>query len=147
MRKMLLVTASLLMAAISSQLVRADAAADIAYRQGVMAVVGGHMKSMGTILKGKVRTEDLAFHADAMRDVSLIAPSLFPAGSGEGKTETLPAVWSEPAEFKLAMDQYTTAAANMAEAAATGDMSKIGPAMQGLGKSCKGCHDDFREKN
>ena len=43
MRKMLLVTASLLMAATSSQLVRADAAADIAYRQGVMAVVGGHM--------------------------------------------------------------------------------------------------------
>ena len=144
MRKMILVTASLLMAATSSQMVRADADADIAYRKAVMDVVGGHMKSMGTILKGQIRAEDLAFHADAMRDVSVLVPSVFPAGSGEGKTDALAAVWAEPAEFKLAMDKYTSAAADMAEAAATGDMSKIGPAIQGLGKSCKGCHDDFK---
>ena len=32
----------------------------------------------------------------------------------------------------------------MAEAADSGEMSAIGPAIKKLGGSCKGCHDNFR---
>jgi cytochrome c556 len=42
------------------------------------------------------------------------------------------------------MDQFVAAANQMAVAAESGDMGQVGPAMQALGKSCKGCHDDYR---
>ena len=79
-----------------------------------------------------------------MRAVSLLVPQVFPAGSGEGKTEALAAIWDEPAEFKIAMDRYVNAAAGMADAVASQDMGQVGPAIQALGKSCKGCHDDYK---
>lgn len=123
---------------------QADAESDIAYRKAVMTVVGGHMKSMGTILKGGIHADQLAYHANGMRDVSILAPDLFPAGSGDGKTDALPEIWSQPEDFNAAMDRYLTAANGMAEAAATGEMQQIGPAMQKLGQSCKGCHDDYK---
>jgi len=132
---------------ISTPLAWADADADIAYRQAVMEVVGGHMKSMGTILKGNVHMANLGFHADSMQDVSRLVPELFPAGSGEGKTEALAAIWDEPEDFKAALDRYVKAAADMADAADSQDMAQIGPAIQALGKSCKGCHDDYREQD
>ncbi|NQV65885.1 MAG: cytochrome c [SAR86 cluster bacterium] len=155
MRKIILLMAAL----ISPPLAWADADADIAYREAVMKVVGGHMKAMGTILKGQVHTADLAYHANSMRDVSLLVPQIFPAGSGEGKTAALAAIWDEPVEFKLAMDLYVKAAAAMADAVAgpkvagavaspamadVNMMARVGPAIQALGKSCKGCHDDYK---
>jgi len=140
MRKIILLMAVLL----SPPLAWADADADIAYREAVMKVVGGHMKAMSTILKGQVHMADLAYHANSMRDVSLLAPQIFPAGSGEGKTAALAAIWDEPAEFKAAMDRYVNAAAGMADAVASQDMGQVGPAIQALGKSCKGCHDDYK---
>jgi len=122
----------------------ADAEKDIDYRKGTMMVVGGHMKSMGTILKGRMHQSDLKIHADGMRSISRVVPSLFPAGSGDGKTEALPAIWEKPAEFKMALDKFVAAANGMAEAVDSGEMSAIGPAIQKLGGSCKGCHDDFK---
>ena len=140
MRKIMLLMAAL----ISPPLAWADADADIAYREAVMKVVGGHMKAMSTILKGQVHMADLAYNANRMRDVALLAPQIFPAGSGEGKTAALAAIWDEPAEFKAAMDRYVNAAAGMADAVASQDMGQVGPAIQALGKSCKGCHDDYK---
>jgi len=32
----------------------------------------------------------------------------------------------------------------MYEASSSGEMDQVGPAMQALGQSCKGCHDDYR---
>jgi len=42
------------------------------------------------------------------------------------------------------MDRFIEAAEGMASAAGTENMSEIGPAIQTLGGSCKGCHDDFK---
>ena len=121
--------------------------AEINYRQSAMKAVGGHMSSMGAILRGRVHFEDFAIHANAMNELSRVVPKVFPEGSGGGKSESLPAVWEKPAEFQKAMDAFVKAANGMAEAANSGDMGKIGPAMQSLGQSCKGCHDDFRKES
>jgi len=143
MRTLFLLMAGL----ISTQLAWADADAEIVYRQSVMKVVGGHMKSMGTILKDKVHKADLAYHANSMRDVALLVPQVFSLGSGEGKTQALAAIWEKPEAFKSALDSYVKASADMAEAVSSQDMNRVGPAMQALGKSCKGCHDDFKAKD
>jgi len=128
-----------------SQTAQADADADIAYRKGVMSVVGGHMKSMGTILKGRIHASDLAYHANAMQAVSLLVPTVFPAGSGEGKTNAMAAIWEQPEDFKQAVDDFVVAAKGMADAVATNDMGQVGPAIKQLGGTCKGCHDDYQK--
>ena len=116
----------------------------IRYRQSVMKVIGGHMQAMSTMLRGNVYGENFALHADGMADISRVVASIFPAGTGEGKTEALPAIWEKPAEFKQRVDAFGSAAAALAEAAGGGDKGAIGGAMRELGGTCKGCHDDFR---
>jgi len=130
----------------SSQAAFSDAKTEIKYRQSVMGVVGGHMQAMGTILKGQVHMDDLEFHAKGMANVSSIVPKTFPEGSGKGKTEALPEIWEDKAEFKAAMDKFVAAAEGMASASGSGDMAVIGPAIKALGGSCKGCHDNFKEE-
>ena len=126
------------------QFALADRNVETQYRQAVMKSIGGHMASMGTILKNQVHMEDLVLHARGLAGLSEIAPNLFPEGSNTEKSKALPAVWGNPDEFSEAMDRMVEAAENMAAAAATEEMSEIGPAIQALGGSCKGCHDDFK---
>lgn len=140
--------AILLLSLTLSHMVLADGEAEMKYRQAVMKAVGGHMASMAAILKGKTHTKNLSIHADAMATLADIVPGVFPEGSGEASgSEALPAVWTEPEAFKEAMDRYVSAAGAMRSAAASGDMSQVGPAINELGQSCKGCHDDFREEH
>ncbi|XOV86013.1 MAG: c-type cytochrome [Pseudomonadota bacterium] len=123
----------------------ADGEAEAKYREGVMKAIGGHMSSMGAILRGRVHSDEFGLHANAMADLAKVAPGVFPAGSGGPKTEALPAIWEKPAEFSAAMDKFVSAANGIADAANNG--GQIGPAMQALGQSCKGCHDNFRAEN
>jgi cytochrome c556 len=122
----------------------ADAEADIKYRQNTFKIVGGHMGSMATILRDGIKREDFAYHARSIAAVASLVPTVFPAGSGDGKTEALPEIWTEPEEFQAALDKFLTAAANMGEVADSDDMRAIGGAMKALGGSCKGCHDNYK---
>ena len=126
------------------QPVWADAAAEIKYRESVMEVVGGHMHAMVAILKGRVHAGDLDFHAQAMANVAKVVPSVFPAGSGKGKTEALQKIWDQPAEFKISLQKFVDAAESLANTTDKEDMRAVGQAIQSLGKSCKGCHDQFK---
>jgi cytochrome c556 len=62
-----------------------------------------------------------------------------------GKTHAVPEVWSTYPKIAEAGKKYKAAVEDLAAVAGNGlgDLkSKIGA----VGKSCKGCHDDFREK-
>ena len=122
----------------------ADAEAEAKYRQSVMKSVGGHMAAMGTILKSQVHLGDLALHARGIATLSDIVPSVFVAGSNVEKSKALAEIWEDPEEFNEKLDSFVSAAKDMAAASESGDMGQIGPAIQALGGSCKGCHDDFK---
>jgi cytochrome c556 len=71
-------------------------------------------------------------------------PTLFPAGSQQGKTAALPAIWEHKADFdaranKLELD---------AKAAQTGitDQASLQAALQRVGQNCGGCHETYRKK-
>ena len=123
----------------------ADGEAEYDYRHGVMDAIGGHMTAMGTIMRKGVHKDELALHARGISALAEISPGIFPAGSDIDKSKSLPAVWTNRIEFDAAMVKFVEAAKTMERAAESGDMAQIGPAIQGLGGSCKGCHDDFRE--
>ena len=112
------------------------------YRVETMKAIGGHTTGFFSILQQKVpHAGHLPVHANALAELAKIAPSLFPAGSGDD-TDALPAIWENPDDFAAKLAAFEDAAANLAAAVAAGDA--IGPAAQQLGQACKGCHDDYR---
>lgn len=69
----------------------------------------------------------------------------FPAGSHQGDTEALPAIWEKASEFQAAIDKQTTATAALVAAAQTADPSQWKAAFGQVGGSCKNCHDSFKK--
>jgi len=119
----------------------------VKYRQKVMDAVGGTMESMVAIAKQEVpHTAHLAVHARNMAALATVVNDVFPAGSGEGDTEALPEIWSEPEAFKQGLAEFNEAARALDTVVASGDMSGFGEALGALGQSCKGCHEEFKEK-
>ena len=125
----------------------ADPAADIKYRQGVMKASGDHMGAAAAIIRGRAGDKShLAGHAEAIAAIGRIVGDLFPAGSGQGNTAALPAIWEKPDDFRKAAQAFTDTSAKLAAAAKSGDMDAVKAAFGGVGKSCGGCHGPFRKK-
>lgn len=128
---------------------QADEAA-IKYRKAAMRVLGGHMGSMAAIAKKQVPHADhFAVHAKGLAETAALIGDVFPEGSDKmaGDTEATIAVWEKPEDFKAAVDMLVKASAKLSDAAAGGDMGATMAAFGEVGKSCKNCHDNFREKN
>lgn len=120
----------------------------VKYREALMEVVGGHTQSFFALLQGKVsHPEDLAWHADSLAEASKRVKGAFTqntAGSGV-KTEAKDAIWAAGSEFNKLAGDFETAAAALSAAVKSKDQAAIGAAAKGIGASCKGCHDKFKE--
>ena len=111
------------------------------YRQHTMAAVGGHTTALFDILTGKVaHTGHLAAHAEALKAMSGLAGTLFPAGSEGG--DALPAIWEDSDDFAERLSAFQAAAGNLSDVVAAG--GEVMPAAMQLGQACKGCHDNYR---
>ncbi len=63
----------------------------------------------------------------------------------EGKTAALPEAWSTYPEIAEKGEAYVKAVTELAPVAGNG-LAALKSKISALGKGCKGCHDDFREK-
>ncbi|RCK38516.1 c-type cytochrome [Thalassospira xiamenensis] len=146
-----LMTASLALGLGAFGTAQADEAMDneaVQTRQMLMDGIGGAMGTLGCYMKGQCELPDgvirnlangIAFSASA-------APAAFEQNTAEAsvKTTAKPDVWTNWDEFAGRFPEMKTAALNLA--AATGDKGAMGAALGELGKSCKGCHDEYRSK-
>lgn len=87
----------------------------------------------------------------AMRDSTAAAqlalqriPGLFPVGSGEGKTNALPVIWSDPAGFDLAYEAAATRMRDLVAVSQGDDRDAFGGAAGRLAAACGNCHNRFR---
>ncbi len=128
----------------------ADEPANIVkYRQHVMKSVGANISSLAMVAKGEISTlSNVSSNAQAIRDGLGAAEVLFPVGTDAeaGKTRALPTIWERSSEFVDAMRKSIAAADDMIVAANSGELGQIRTALGALGKTCGGCHDNFREK-
>lgn len=82
--------------------------------------------------------------------IARLAPQVggwFPRGTGPEagvRTRALPAIWTDPAAFRSASVNLVVAARQLEAAAQGTDLAAIRAAFQGLGRTCGGCHDQFR---
>jgi len=126
-------------------------------RQSIMRVVALNFGPVAAMAQDKMPFNKDAFVANATRLESvwaMDASRFFGAGTDKpvsgskiaGFTDATPAVWSDPAKFKAAFDENTSAIGKLAAAARSGDEAAMKAAAGNVGKACKGCHDDFRVK-
>jgi cytochrome c556 len=134
----------------------ADVDGMIKYRQNVMKALGGHVGAADRILRGQAPFPDqLKLHAAAAADIAGTIPTLFPADTvppeaefagATVETEATEAITAKPAAFKKAASQTEQATAAFLKAVNDGaDAPALARAFKGIGKSCKGCHTDFRK--
>lgn len=118
----------------------------VAYRGAVMTAIGGHTSALKEVITGKVPfDEDAKAHVLALGALAGMVDTLFPEGSGTGDSEALPAIWEKPAEFEKAVTNFQAKTADLVELADAKPAEMAG-AFSEMGKSCKGCHDNFRKE-
>jgi len=112
--------------------------------------IGQVMKGVGRELKTEspnlavVRTE-----AATIAELASQVPSWFPDGTGPdvGKTEARAEIWEKTEDFSAKIETFRTAAEAFSANAKGTDLGAIRSAHSNLGKSCKGCHDLYREEH
>lgn len=126
-------------------------------RQSIMRVIVLNFGPVAGMAQGKIAFNKDVFATNALRLESVWAMNVarfFPAGSDkpvEGSkiaefTRAKPEIWSQSDKFKQAQQTMTEAVGKLAAAAKSGDEGAMKSAAGGVGKACKGCHDDFRSK-
>ena len=131
--------------------VAADQAKTIMHvRHERMEEIGDAMKLVSRELKGV--TPDLAKVRNGAGTIARLAPQVtdwFSPGTGPdvGKTEAKAAIWQKPEDFAAKRDTFQRAAAAFNSAARGNDLAAIKAAHGDLGKSCKACHDLYREED
>jgi cytochrome c556 len=118
----------------------------IEYRQAAFGLIAYNFGDMGAMLKGKKPFDAAVFstRADNVATLSKMPHEGFIVGSDKGDTEALAKIWQEKADFDSKMTAFQGNAAALAVAAKSSDQNNIKQAFANTGKSCKGCHDEYK---
>jgi cytochrome c556 len=122
---------------------------EIRYRQSVMNVNGRAFGPMAAMAQDKAPyNKDVVVKNTAIVEMMIGLPwNSFAAGTEKGApTKADMKVWSEAAKFKEGAEKAQKAVAALASTVKGGDEKAIKAAIGDVGKTCKGCHDDFRLK-
>ena len=150
MRKCTLKTAALLLLLIFvyGTVSFADSHGIIKYRQNVMKSVSGHMGAIVDILKNGLPLKDhIVDHARSMQQISRMTLSMFPEGSGKGQTKSKQVIWEKWSEFESAASDFERESIKLVEVAQSGNMEALSKQVRATGKTCSGCHRNFRKRN
>ncbi|MDQ6627065.1 MAG: cytochrome c [Pseudomonadota bacterium] len=150
MRRVLIVVAGLATVAVSlpaaAQFAKPEDA--IRYRRAAFTVMSAHFGRVAAMANGKV-----PFDAKAVADNAEIATIMsklpyagFVDGSDKGETRAEPKIWTEMEKFRAAAAKMQEEMAKLNVVAKSGNIDSIKAAVGETGKSCKGCHDNYRKE-
>jgi len=117
-------------------------------RQAAMTLQGKYFGPMGGMAAGKVpyRADVVTYNASLLDALSRMPWDGFAESTRDVKSAALPAIWSESAKFKQAQDSFQDAVQALVRASKGGDEAATKAAIGGVGKTCGGCHQNFRQK-
>ena len=119
-------------------------------RQSVYTLLGANMGTLGGMAKGKIPFNAKVVERNATRinQLSLMVADYTRTDTSafEVKTEALPKVWAERVKFEKRIKDLTLASAKLIKASKSGDEAAIKGAIGGVGKTCGGCHDNFKKE-
>jgi len=117
-------------------------------RQAAMTLQGKYWGPLGGMAQGKV-PYDAAVVARNVQYLDALAKMPwdgFNPNTKDVKSGALPAVFAEPAKFKEAADHLQTEVSKLVTVSKSGDEAAVKAQLNAVGKTCGGCHDNFREK-
>ena len=117
-------------------------------RQSIFSLLGSNMGPLGGMARGKIPfdAEKVGKHALRINQLSKMIEDYTRTNTSAHKVETeaLDKIWSQPDDFTKRIKDLTAASANLQKAALSGNEVLVKKAIGGVGKTCGGCHDDFK---
>lgn len=120
----------------------------IKYRQSAFTLMGTHFGRIAAMATGKAPYDAKAVEANAaiLATVVNLPYTAFGEGTDLGNTKAKPEIWKEMPKFKEKAEAMQTEVAKLNAAAKAGNVDQVKAAVGDVGKSCKACHDSYREK-
>ena len=126
----------------------ADSKGIIKYRQNVMESTAGHMGAIVDILKNDLPLQaHILDHARSIQQNSKMTLATFSKGTGLGNTKAKPAIWENWSKFESAVQDFERESAKLVKVAESGDMEALAKQVRATGKTCGGCHRNFRKRD
>ena len=123
----------------------------IRWRQSGMQTLGWSMGRIKANIDGTYNKDQVVQAANVIQAMANSGSGiLFQPGTDTGKgwrdTNVKPEYFTNAAKLKEVGMAYNKEANEMAKVAASGDVAAVKAQFGNLGKSCKGCHDEFRKE-
>lgn len=142
------ILASLVLAGIAAPLLAAPAD-QVRTRIDGLRELGAAFKAVNDGLRSPTpQTMLIQISARQIRSAAQAMYGWFPAGSGPQpgiKTAAKPEIWTDPVGFRREQDAFAAQATAFQNAANSGNIGAIRTAAGNLGRTCKDCHDQFRQ--
>lgn len=124
----------------------------IHYRQSALSVMGWQMGPMGAMAQGDIEydADEFATRANNLAAVAHLPWEGFTEGTLQGddhgvETDALADIGDDWEGFEERQETFKQEAATLAQMVDDGEeFSALRRQVGAVGKSCKGCHDDFR---
>lgn len=117
-------------------------------RQSSYFLMGQQLAKINATVKGEMPYDkaSMELNADVLILLSRMVTQSYPAGSDQGATKAKPDIWKDMPKFnKLAQDSQAEAV-KLKTAVSTGDLALIKAAYGATSRSCKSCHDTYKDK-
>jgi cytochrome c556 len=124
----------------------------IKWRQSAYQVIGWNTGRVKANVDGNYNKDDVIRAANTIAAVANGGlPTLFTAGTDTGKgwhdTSVKPTLFSDASGAAAAQAAFGKEANELARVAQTGDVAAVKAQLAVLQKTCKACHDDYRNSN
>ena len=117
------------------------------YRQGSFTVMAAHFGRLGAMASGKAPYDAKLAQDNAaiVEFMSKLPWAGFTADSQNVKSKAKPEVWMDKAKFDQGADKMMAEVGKLNVAAKAGNLDALKAAFGETAKTCKACHDAFRE--
>lgn len=147
MRSFVAVTAVLAVLSAAAYAAESGEAA-FAHRRTMMREMGHALYiEIGKVAKGQLQYGPATVQAaQTLNSAAKTLPTLFPAGSAVKGSRMNADITKDPAKVAALSQAVQTQAAALLVAVKTGDLGKIGAAVQATNHACNACHTEYRLK-
>ncbi len=120
----------------------------IKFRRSGFTAMTWYFGPMSRMVKGDMPYDKALFarNAEYVAFLSKLPKDGFIPGTDTGDTKAKPEIWSKADKFKKANDRMENETAKLAKLAKGGNFDAIKEQFGEVRKTCKACHDDFKEK-
>ncbi len=119
----------------------------VKYRKAAFTVMATHFGRISAMAQGKTPFDaaSATANAEVVAVMSMLPYSAFPEGThGTEKGSPKANVWSERTKFDEAAKNMQSEVVKLVAAAKSNNLDALKAAVGNTGKTCKACHDSFR---